>query len=484
MTIMFPPLRQVILPHNPTIPTKKIVTDEDVAHWKASPGYIDYGLFVRRLNEAVVGHYLPYTEPKSDAVAKTVALLDEIEKWVEDIPPQESPQRFGNLAFRDWGKRLEERATSLLSGLLPEALQPAVPVLSPYFLASFGSFTRIDYGSGHELSFALLLCSLSLLRFYEPTESEERALVLHVFYRYLQLVWKLQDTYKLEPAGSHGVWGLDDYHFLSYLWGSGQVRDHPTSRPPSVLESKIPGTTLYNLSILRIHGLKSGPFHEHSNQLHTIATSVPTWWKVNQGLFKMYEAEVLTRRVVVQHLPLGGIIAWDSSEVQDEEEEDLPREHVMIEDDDVALGELKPAITTVLNASSPGRRNIPLPNEESSPLTTTTRAPWAIPGSEGPTNPATSENIPISSTPPSSLPLFAQPPASPGILSSPHQHQHPRNSPLTRQGTLPRPTSGKLAAFSGAGGVSRSPVLETPHLLDQASRALHDRVLVRTSNHL
>lgn len=169
----------------------------------------------------------------------------------------------------------------------------------------------MDYGTGHEAAFGLLLLCLTLIRFFEPVPEEERVLVLIVFERYLRLCWRLQDVYKLEPAGSQGVWGLDDYSFLGYIFGSAQLRGMFSAKTRSmrlingkdqsdipvsaVLRPPLPPSNLYFLQISRIHEFKHGPFHEHSSQLHSIATGVPKWAKVHSGLFKMYEVDNLLR---------------------------------------------------------------------------------------------------------------------------------------------------------------------------------------------
>ncbi|KNZ80803.1 Serine/threonine-protein phosphatase 2A activator 1 [Termitomyces sp. J132] len=298
------------------VPGSKIKTDADVLAWKTTQSYRDYAVFLRRLNESVVGQFLPCTSTPSQAVTKTLELLNTLDRWIDEIPPLQSPQRFGNLAFRTWGARLEERADEVLSLLLTGDFSAAIPHVKPLLLTSFGSFTRMDYGTGHETSFALFLLALMLVRLYEPTVEEERSLVLHVFVRYLEVCWKLQDTYRLEPAGSHGVWGLDDSSFLGYIFGSAELREQTELPVAAVLQQDLSLTNLYFMMITRVRQVKIGPFHEHSSQLHSIAVGVPNWKKVNSGLFKMYElqcfqAEVLGKRVVVQHLPLGGLLEWD-----------------------------------------------------------------------------------------------------------------------------------------------------------------------------
>ncbi|KAF8311969.1 Phosphotyrosyl phosphatase activator [Clavulina sp. PMI_390] len=318
---MLPSLPHVDLESLPAPPSRIIRTEEDVERWHKSKGFNTYMLFLHRLNEAVSGRLL---DDPLLASTSAISALDTIESWIDEVPPKPTPQRFGNLAFRDWGKLLEERCDELLANLVPESLSPFIPHIRPYLVESFGSFGRIDYGSGHELSFGMFLLCLFLIRFFEPTPDVEALVALRVFERYLRLVWRLQDVYKLEPAGSHGVWGLDDYHFLPYLWGSAQLRDQTDLSPTSILDRQpLPKTNLYYLCINRIRTLKfGGPFHEHSPQLYSIATGVTIqaggWRKVNTGMMKMYVAEVLSKRVVVQHTPLGGIMPWEVMEGGDD----------------------------------------------------------------------------------------------------------------------------------------------------------------------
>lgn len=75
--------------------------------------------------------------------------------------------------------------------------------------------------TGHETTFVAFLYCLARVGIVK--QDAAAALVLTVFPRYLKLMRRLQTTYWLEPAGSHGVWGLDDYQFLPFLWGSAQV---------------------------------------------------------------------------------------------------------------------------------------------------------------------------------------------------------------------------------------------------------------------
>ncbi|XP_060697139.1 serine/threonine-protein phosphatase 2A activator isoform X2 [Hemiscyllium ocellatum] len=246
---------------------------------------------------------------RSKPVEKLIVLLNTLDKWIDETPPVNQPSRFGNKAFRTWYSKLEKEAENLVSNVIPHELKAAVIETAVYLKESVGNPTRIDYGTGHEAAFAAFLCCLCKIGVLQV--DDQLAIVLCIFDRYLQVMRKLQKTYRMEPAGSQGVWGLDDFQFLPFIWGSSQLIDHPTLTPAHFVEEKVVNEHHKEYMFLEcvrfINEMKTGPFAEHSNQLWNIS-AVPAWSKVNQGLIRMYKAECLEKFPVIQHFKFGSLL--------------------------------------------------------------------------------------------------------------------------------------------------------------------------------
>ncbi|XP_035227221.1 serine/threonine-protein phosphatase 2A activator-like isoform X1 [Stegodyphus dumicola] len=291
------------------LPIKEVSSLADMKKWEQSEAYHEYMGFILAMNEAVKGKKISDVAVTSEVVNKMCDMLEILDKWIDEIPPIEQPQRFGNKAFRTFYAKLKEESESLLKNVLPENMHPSIIELAVYLTESVGNSTRIDYGTGHEMSFAMLLCCLFKIGALKTEDSDQA--ILKIFNRYLILMRKLQVTYRMEPAGSHGVWSLDDYQFLPFIWGSSQLIGHPRLEPRSFPDEDIAASFskdyMFMACIKFINQVKSGPFSEHSNQLWNIS-GVPTWEKVNSGLIKMYKKEVLGKHPVIQHVLFGSLL--------------------------------------------------------------------------------------------------------------------------------------------------------------------------------
>ncbi|GJJ14708.1 hypothetical protein Clacol_008975 [Clathrus columnatus] len=267
----------------------------------------------------------------SRGVDAILEVLENVEKLAKETPPVENAgSRFGNPAFRTFYDKISELAPSFHEKIL-NLPSECIQEVSVYFIESWGNRTRIDYGSGMELNFLCWLMCLQHLRVINDTDSV--ALVIRVFWRYIEVMRILQSSYWLEPAGSHGVWGLDDYHFLPFLFGSAQLRGgnqnlhrnyslpllifhtpgHKYIRPKSIHDADVldeySKDYMYLACIKFINSIKTASLRWHSPMLDDIS-GVKTWDKVNSGMIKMYLAEVLGKLPVIQHFLFGSILPY------------------------------------------------------------------------------------------------------------------------------------------------------------------------------
>ena len=294
------------------VPTRKVKDVADIEIWLKSKAYTELLGFITALNKAIKGKPLSANYVVSENLAAVSNILAKVRTEIDDIPLIEQQQRFGNKAFSTLGQRVEGKSLGWLQEILPEGLKEAAAELKPYFDGSFGHFVRIDYGTGHEISFIAFCCCLFKLGFL--TDSDYVAAVFKLFNEYIIFMRFIQRHYMLEPAGSQGVWGLDDYQFLPFIFGAAQLIAHPTIAPRDFTEPRIVNENYESFMFLAcikfINEVKTGPFAEHSNQLWNIS-AVQTWSKVNSGLIKMYKAEVLCKQPIIQHFVFGSILSID-----------------------------------------------------------------------------------------------------------------------------------------------------------------------------
>lgn len=199
-------------PHTFITPAKKINEGQDVSAFLTCKAYRDIMTFVLQLNASMFPRYITDNGPVpsstqtwelgspevvfSNPVIQLRQLLSALNGIIDKVPPDKGPRRFGNVSFRKWFQTVEDRISELLSDHLPSevlSFSTATEVsakneLEAYLLGSFGSPQRLDYGTGHELSFLAFIGSIWKLGGFDTTApgNEERAIVVGVIEPYVK----------------------------------------------------------------------------------------------------------------------------------------------------------------------------------------------------------------------------------------------------------------------------------------------------------
>ncbi|KAK9469395.1 Phosphotyrosyl phosphatase activator [Lipomyces arxii] len=359
---VFPPppstvLRRLIHSHGLE---KRIHSANDLVYFVKTTGYARIQFLLAFISNVVAEVQTPRSEEGlSPGISGILKIIDKLDSLVTENPPVTGPRRFGNPAYKTWYTAVENAIGPLIEEMLNEKSVPveATVELKGYLMGGLGSNQRLDFGTGHELSFMAFFGGCFYLGALRPVgcaiEHDEEDTggitgkeVLCIFDRYFKVIRRVVRTYTLEPAGSHGVWGLDDHFHLPYIIGAAQLRGIEERLEPPQLEAEKPQLakmmpparkkkkesemTLYGIprpsavmnkdiveaqkdvniyfsAIAFIYEVKKGPFFEHSPVLYDIS-GIHLWSKVHGGLLKMYNAEVLGKFPVVQHFGFGNVL--------------------------------------------------------------------------------------------------------------------------------------------------------------------------------
>ena len=282
--------------------------------FKVSPAYKNIVEFLHSIKKTIKG--MKRSEIKQTS-KKCLLEFDNLYQKLEELykknPPQEGEKKYESKIFNSYYMDLDNNYENIMNTtILKSEKTPKNLVLElrSYFMDSFGNPYRFDYGTGHELNYLCFLYVLYKAEMYN--EDDFPYLALNIFYKYILFMRKLQTNYVLEPAGARGVWGLDEYQFIPFIFGASQLIGNLEITPKGILDDYIlennKNEYIYLDCVNYIKSVKSGAsFAEYAPILESI-TNAKNWEKIANGLVKMYEDDVLKRYVIIQHFYFGSVL--------------------------------------------------------------------------------------------------------------------------------------------------------------------------------
>lgn len=319
--------------------SRQINNVSDVAYYKTeSPAYSNLLLYVDLLCEKIRGTSNKVLNKKYQIKAEPFIQCSQFLTNLETLCDEtdlnsakgSATLRFGHVAFRDWFDRMKAECRQFISVIASTQNIQLQEELYIYLSESFGNRMRIDYGTGHELNFIVFTMGLSYL--VEKDDSSKPAPLsseslkgyvdnhgfdIHALFasHYLKLCRRLQTKFRLEPAGSRGVYNMDDFQFLPFLFGAAQlccVKYISTSdfyQPDQVDMFK--SDFIFFGALDFILNNKRGPFNEHSYTLWGF-TNLGSWDNMTRRIRAKFIDDVLSPFPVVQHLLFGKyIFRWE-----------------------------------------------------------------------------------------------------------------------------------------------------------------------------
>ena len=268
-------------------PQKLIQTRTDMDMWFRSPAKEMIVSMIKFLMRGCIGKLRPI--PLTSHAIQIISILDKAITIFHETPPSKGNPLCSS-SFPLFLSRIREANLCIKNGFGKDA--------EIYFDNSFGSSTRKDYGTGHELNFIAFLAVLRHDNFIDDEDAP--ALACEILWSYWKLIREIIQVYRIPPAGSRGVWGMDDFVLLPFLVGSGQLVGNKIITPKNVfaLSKNYSQENILCMWIEYLQETKKDLFEESCQRLIGIQ-EYESFSDVLDQMMVIYEKDVLSKFVIV-----------------------------------------------------------------------------------------------------------------------------------------------------------------------------------------